>query len=56
MCSDGLTTHWDLAGYPGLRARSAPVIAGVLYRDFSRRRDDVTVVVAKERPAAAEKL
>jgi hypothetical protein len=25
------------------------VIAGVLYRDFSRRRDDVTIVVAKRR-------
>jgi anti-sigma regulatory factor (Ser/Thr protein kinase) len=56
MYSDGLTSHWDLAPYQGLRGRSASVIAGVLYRDFSRRRDDVTVVVAKERPAVAEKL
>jgi hypothetical protein len=32
------------------------VIAGVLYRDFSRRKDDVTVVVARERPPVAEKL
>lgn len=47
MHSDGLTSHWDLGPYPGLRARDASIIAGVLYRDFSRRRDDVTVVVAK---------
>jgi serine phosphatase RsbU (regulator of sigma subunit) len=47
MHSDGLTSHWDLGPYPGLRTRDASVIAGVLYRDFSRRRDDVTVVVAK---------
>ena len=51
MCSDGLQTQWDLSSYPGIRTRSASIIAGVLYRDFSRRRDDVSVVVAKERPA-----
>ncbi len=49
MHSDGLGTHWDLMSYPGLRTRHPSVVAGVLYRDFSRRRDDVTVVVAKER-------
>ncbi len=56
MFSDGLATQWDLQAYPGLRQRSASVIAGVLYRDFSRRRDDVTVVVARERPPVAEKV
>lgn len=56
MSSDGLGTHWDLAAYPGLAQRSATLIAGVLYRDHSRRRDDVTVVVARERTPIAEKL
>jgi hypothetical protein len=46
--TDGLGTHWDLTPYPGLRTRHPSVVAGILYRDFSRRRDDVTVVVAKE--------
>ena len=50
MHSDGLATHWDLAAYPGLRTRHPSLIAGVLYRDHSRRRDDVTIVVVKERP------
>jgi anti-sigma regulatory factor (Ser/Thr protein kinase) len=49
MHSDGLGTHWDLAKYPGLAARHPSVIAGVLYRDHARGRDDVTVVIAKER-------
>ena len=49
MHSDGLGTHWDLNAYPGLRGRDPSIIAGVLYRDFSRRRDDVTVVVARVR-------
>jgi hypothetical protein len=41
-------SRWSLEDYPGLAARDPAVIAGVLYRDFSRRRDDVTVVVAAE--------
>jgi anti-sigma regulatory factor (Ser/Thr protein kinase) len=56
MFSDGLSTNWDLAAYPGLTLRSPGLIAGVLYRDFSRRRDDVTIVVARERRPLAEKL
>ncbi len=48
MHSDGLVTHWDLDHYPGLLARRPSLIAGVLYRDFTRQRDDVTVVVAKQ--------
>jgi anti-sigma regulatory factor (Ser/Thr protein kinase) len=49
MHSDGLATHWSLDQYPGLAARHPSLIAGVLYRDFTRERDDVTVVVAKKR-------
>lgn len=45
--SDGLTTHWNLDAYPGLIARHPSLIAGVLYRDFSRGSDDVSVVVIK---------
>jgi anti-sigma regulatory factor (Ser/Thr protein kinase) len=43
--SDGLQTRWALDTYPGLAGRHPGVIAGVLYRDFKRGRDDVTVVV-----------
>jgi anti-sigma regulatory factor (Ser/Thr protein kinase) len=50
--SDGVSTHWDVSKYPGLLQRHPSVIAGVLYRDFSRRRDDVTVVVTKPRGTA----
>ena len=45
--SDGLSTSTGLESYPGLAARDPALIAGVLYRDFSRGRDDATVVVAK---------
>ncbi|HUQ90374.1 MAG TPA: ATP-binding SpoIIE family protein phosphatase [Bryobacteraceae bacterium] len=49
MHSDGLTTSWNLDPYPGLRAHHPAIIAGVLYRDASRNRDDVCVVVAQIR-------
>ena len=47
MHSDGLMTRWDLQLYPGLVQRHPSLIAAVLYRDFNRNRDDVTVLVAK---------
>jgi anti-sigma regulatory factor (Ser/Thr protein kinase) len=52
--SDGLKSQWSLHGYPGLGERDPALIAGILYRDFNRGRDDVTVVVARasaRRPA-----
>lgn len=47
LCSDGLGTGWSLDAYPGLSQRHPTLIAGVLYRDFNRGRDDVTVLVAR---------
>ena len=47
MHSDGLNTQWRLNRYPGLQQKHPGLIAGVLYRDFNRERDDVTVLVAK---------
>jgi anti-sigma regulatory factor (Ser/Thr protein kinase) len=45
--SDGLTSRWSLDPYPGLAERHPALLAGVLYRDFRRGRDDVAVVVAR---------
>ncbi|HWE50764.1 MAG TPA: ATP-binding SpoIIE family protein phosphatase [Bryobacteraceae bacterium] len=45
--SDGLGTSTSLQVYPGLALCDPSLIAGVLYRDFSRGHDDATVVVAK---------
>jgi anti-sigma regulatory factor (Ser/Thr protein kinase) len=46
--SDGLNTRWNLDTYPGLAQCHPGLIAGVLYRDFKRERDDVSVVVLRE--------
>jgi anti-sigma regulatory factor (Ser/Thr protein kinase) len=48
MHSDGLATKWKLEGYPNLINKHPSLIAGVLYRDFKRGTDDVTVVVVKK--------
>ena len=46
--SDGVGTRWDLAAYPGLARKHCSLIAGVLWRDMARGRDDATVFVARE--------
>jgi anti-sigma regulatory factor (Ser/Thr protein kinase) len=53
MHSDGLQSHWRLDQYPGLAQRDAALVAGVLYRDFARGRDDVSVVVQRTSPPVA---
>ncbi len=47
MYSDGLLSSWSIEPYAGLLSRHPTLIAGVLFRDFWRERDDVTVLVAE---------
>lgn len=47
MFSDGLNSRTALSGYSGLQNRHPQLAAGVLYRDFSRKRDDATVLIAR---------
>jgi hypothetical protein len=47
MHSDGLGTHWSLDRLPGIMRRHPALIAGALYRDHTRGRDDVCVLVAR---------
>lgn len=49
MHSDGLMTRWKLDGYPGLASRHPALVAGVLHRDFTRGRDDATVLAVRHR-------
>lgn len=46
MHSDGIATHWNFAKYNNLHSHSPATIAGVLYRDAWRGRDDATVLVS----------
>jgi anti-sigma regulatory factor (Ser/Thr protein kinase) len=47
MHSDGVRTRWTHDDYPGLARRHPGLVAGLLYRDFRRERDDATVLVAR---------
>jgi hypothetical protein len=47
MHSDGLATRWSIDQYPGLAGRHPSLVAGVLYRDFCRKRDDVTILISR---------
>jgi anti-sigma regulatory factor (Ser/Thr protein kinase) len=51
MHSDGIISSWNLDDYSGLVDRDPALIAAVLYRDGTRGRDDVCVVVVKARGA-----
>ncbi len=46
--SDGLQTAAGLDAHPGISLRDPSLIAGLLYRDYSRGHDDATVVVVKD--------
>ena len=45
--SDGMSARWDLGSFPGLLAAHPALIAGVLFRDYRRGRDDCSVVVLR---------
>ncbi len=45
--TDGVSRRWDLESYPGIVRHHPGIVAGVIYRDFSRGTDDATAVVLK---------
>ncbi|WP_027171747.1 ATP-binding SpoIIE family protein phosphatase [Methylobacterium sp. 10] len=47
LCSDGIATGWTLDAYPGIAAAHPSLVAGLIYRDFARARDDATVLVVR---------
>ena len=48
--SDGVSSRWRADHYPGLLARHPALLAGILFRDFGRPRDDATVLVLRDLP------
>lgn len=47
--SDGVRGRWDLKDYPGLSESHPAIVAGVLFRDFRRDRDDASIVALRWR-------
>lgn len=53
LFSDGVTARWHLDRYPQLGAQRAPIVAATLARDYTRGRDDMTVLAVAEARASA---
>lgn len=49
LSSDGIQTRCNLEQYAGLLEKHPSLIAGVLYRDFTRGNDDATILVLREK-------
>jgi len=47
LCSDGIATGFSIDGYPGLAGAHPSLVAGVVFRDFARARDDAIVLVVR---------
>jgi hypothetical protein len=45
MYSDGIAARWRLDTYEGALALHPALLAGMIYRDFARERDDASVIV-----------
>jgi hypothetical protein len=47
MFSDGFRNRFDLQSYPGILRHDLSILASALYRDFGRRTDDMSVLIAR---------
>ncbi len=47
FCSDGVKTNWDLSKYTAIFKYDPIILAAAIYKDYARRTDDMTIVVAK---------
>jgi anti-sigma regulatory factor (Ser/Thr protein kinase) len=47
MCSDGIQSRWDLNKYPSILKYDNTILAAAIYKDFTRRNDDASVLIAK---------
>lgn len=45
--SDGLISRWDINLYPGIINRDLSILTAVLYRDYKRSNDDVSIVAIR---------
>lgn len=47
MCSDGLRSRWEFGKLPGILRCDGTIQAAAIYKDFARRTDDMSVLIAK---------
>ncbi|WP_205748158.1 ATP-binding SpoIIE family protein phosphatase [Dyadobacter luticola] len=47
LCSDGVSSRWDLSKHAGAFRCDQSILAAVIYKDFARHTDDTAVVIVK---------
>lgn len=47
LCSDGITTRWEISKYPGILKNDLSILCAAIYKDHARRTDDMSVIVIK---------
>lgn len=47
MCSDGIRSRWEINKPPGLTRSDIMLQAAAIYKDYARRSDDMSVLIAK---------
>jgi anti-sigma regulatory factor (Ser/Thr protein kinase) len=47
MQSDGIKTRWDMLRYPGILKHDLTILCAAIYKDFGRRTDDMSIVLAR---------
>lgn len=47
LCSDGIKTRLDTNRYPMMYRYDSAILAAAIYKDYARRNDDMSVVIAK---------
>ena len=48
-CSDGIKSRWDLQKFPMIYKNDPAILSAVLYKEYARRNDDMSVIVCKIR-------
>ena len=47
LCSDGIKTKWDLLKYPGVLKYDLSILTAVIFKDYARHTDDMSVVAVR---------
>jgi anti-sigma regulatory factor (Ser/Thr protein kinase) len=47
LCSDGINPRWDMSKFAGIGRCDLSIQAAAIYKDFARKTDDMSVVIAK---------
>ncbi|HTR27950.1 MAG TPA: hypothetical protein VMH27_01700, partial [Puia sp.] len=47
LCSDGIRSRWQQVKLPEIGRQDLMIQAAVLYKDFSRRNDDMSIIIGK---------